>query len=52
MVKLCAQRAADLGHKEIWAHVERRNIGACGLMRKAGFVVTEGINHLMLAKRL
>ncbi len=52
MVKLCAQRAVELGHKEIWAHVERRNIGACGLMRKAGFVVTEGIDHLMFVKQL
>ncbi|MBA7531178.1 hypothetical protein ES705_23389 [subsurface metagenome] len=52
MVKRCAQRAVELGHKEIWAHVERRNIRACGLMKKAGFVVTEGIDHLMLAKQL
>jgi len=52
MVKLCAQRAVELGHKEIWANVERKNIGACGLIRKAGFVVTEGINHLMFAKQL
>ncbi len=52
MVKFCAQRAVELGHKEIWAHVERRNIGASGLMRKAGFVVTEGIDHLMFEKQL
>ena len=52
MVKHCAQRAVELGHKEIWANVERKNIGASRLMRKAGFVVTEGINHLMFAKQL
>jgi len=52
MVKFCEQRAVELGHKEIWVKVERKNIGAFGLMRKAGFVVTEGINHLMLVKQL
>jgi GNAT superfamily N-acetyltransferase len=52
MVKFCTQRAVELGYKEIWANVERKNLGASGLMKKAGFVVTEGINHLMLAKQL
>lgn len=52
MVKFCAQRAAELGHKEIWAHIERRNVGADKLMRKAGFVVTEGIDHLIFEKQL
>ena len=52
MVKFCVQRAVELGHKEIWADVERRNIGADRLMRKAGFVVTEGIHHLMFTKQL
>lgn len=52
MVKFCAQRAAELGHKEIWTKVERKNIGATGLVKKAGFEVTEGINHLMFAKQL
>ena len=52
MVKRCAQRAVELGYKEIWAHLERSNIRACGLMKKAGFVVTEGIEYLMCVKKL
>jgi len=52
MLNRCMQRAYELGHKEIWAFVERSNIGASGLMRKAGFVVKEGINYLMLTKKL
>ena len=52
MVKLCTQRAVELGHKEIWAKVERRTIGACRLIRKAGFDLIEGINLLMFAKQL
>lgn len=52
MVNFCVQRAAELGHKEIWTKVERKNIGVCRLMRKAGFMMTEAINHLMFTKQL
>lgn len=52
MVMFCAQRARELGHKEIWVKVEKKNIGIVELMKKAGFIVTEEINHIMYAKRL
>lgn len=52
MVKFCAQRAAELGHKEIWTKVERKNMGATKLVKKAGFEVAEGINHHMCTKQL
>jgi len=52
MVRFCAQRAHEIGYKEIWAEVEKKNIGAMELTKKAGFVVTEEINHIIFAKQL
>jgi len=52
MVKFCFQRVVELGHKEIWVYVERENVGAYRLIKKAGFEEVEGINHLLLKKQL
>ena len=52
MIRFCFQRAVELGHREVWVYVERKNVNVCRLMRKAGFEVIEGINHLLLKKQL
>ena len=51
MVRFCMQRARELGYKEIWVKVEKKNIGIVELMKKAGFVVTDEINHILYTKQ-
>lgn len=51
MVRFCVQRARELGYREIWVKVEKKNIGAMKAIKKAGFVVTEKVNQIIYSKQ-